>query len=372
MPKVKFDDAKTSLNSFSGRVAMRSACDRALDALPGGFHGLAAAVSGKKVMATGCSGFFGIWVLSALDALRGRGVEVQALIASSGPERFLAEHPRWRDERWARWSGPDAMSEARFDFALGMGARSDNAHNMADPVGSVASMVASCAALTKASQRVGARMLFVSSGAVYGPRVLSQGPCREEQAEVAPARFDRRGAYAQGKRCCETLVASLDDLDWVAARPFAFIGPHLPLDRHFAAGNFMADARLGRAPRLLGDGSARRSYMHPSDMAAWLLWLMALGPRGAAVNVGGGEPLSMLELAHMVAQAWGDGAGEVVKEPQCQIANPPDPDFFVPDLERAMGLGLRQSFSTRESIDDALFWLAASGGAWRLPQGVHS
>ena len=88
------------------------------------------------------------------------------------------------------------------------------------------------------------RVVFTSSGAVYGAQdaLISHVP---ETYLGAPDVLSPGSAYAEGKRVAEFLLAQSafeGFVEAIFARLFAFSGPGLPLDRHFAIGNFVADA----------------------------------------------------------------------------------------------------------------------------------
>ncbi|MGH9518597.1 MAG: NAD-dependent epimerase/dehydratase family protein, partial [Terriglobales bacterium] len=116
----------------------------------------------------------------------------------------------------------------------------------------------------------------------------------------------------------------------------AFVGPHLPLDAHFAIGNFVGDALAGRTIRVNGDGTPMRSYLYAADLAIWLWTMLLRAPdmngNPAVFNVGSGEAVSIAELARAVA-------AEVNPKCAVEIARAAEPDAarqqYVPSVEKA-------------------------------------
>ena len=161
------------------------------------------------------------------------------------------------------------------------------------------------AVLARAESWGHVRMLFTSSGAVYGRQPPDITHLAEDDRggpdPLAPA-----NAYHEGKRLAEMLGAlstAAGSLDVVNGRLFAFLGPHLPLDAHFAAGNFLRDALAGGPIVVGGDGTPFRSYQYPSDLVVWLLALLVRGTPGHAYNVGSDEAVDIRALAERIAVA---------------------------------------------------------------------
>lgn len=146
------------------------------------------------------------------------------------------------------------------------------------------------------------RFLFISSGAAYGvqPAHLEKFP---EDWNGMPDPLDPAHAYGVAKRAAEHLCALYRQaygLHTVIARCFAFLGPDLPLDVHFAIGNFIRDALWRDAITVAGDGTPLRSYLDQEDLAHWLLTLLDRGGKGQAYNVGSDQAISIAELAVLV------------------------------------------------------------------------
>jgi nucleoside-diphosphate-sugar epimerase len=137
------------------------------------------------------------------------------------------------------------------------------------------------------------------------------------------------------------------------ARCFAFVGPYLPLDAHFAIGNFIGDAIGGGPIAVRGDGTAVRSYLYAADLVEWLVTILLRGRSGQAYNVGSEEGVSIIELARRVAAVAGESSSngplavEVAGAPTAGAA----PDHYLPDCGRAREeLGLRETTPLEEAI----------------------
>lgn len=265
------------------------------------------------VFITGATGFFGIWLLETLLAAnREFSLNCRVLGLSRDPDRFAAKAPHLARDPAITWIAGDVR-----DFAFPAGPVTHIIHAATEASVTLnaehpQTMFDVCVEGTRrvlalAKEKQPARMLFTSSGAVYGrqPPDLSHIP---EDFTGGPDPLDPRNAYAEGKRAAEHLctLACLPPpagarLHISIARCFAFVGPHLPLDIHFAIGNFIRDALAGGPIRVNGDGTPYRSYLYAADLAEWLFTILLRGQSGRAYNVGSEEAVSIRELADLVA-----------------------------------------------------------------------
>jgi nucleoside-diphosphate-sugar epimerase len=229
----------------------------------------------------------------------------------------------------------------RYDYVLHAAADTTAFTNDAQEAERTRTIIAGTERMLELAERSGARrMLFVSSGAIYGAASGRRSGAREEDS-AHPVTPYGVAKLAAERACLEAKV------DGVIARAFAFLGPHLPLDAHFAAGNFLRDALRGGPIEVRGDGTALRSYLYPTDLVAWLLGILARGRRGAAYNVGSDEVVSTAELARLMA-------GEVTPAPEViiQSREPQGPqNIYLPDIARARSeLGLKVRVPLREAV----------------------
>jgi len=315
------------------------------------------------VFITGATGFFGIWLLEVLLAAnREFSLNCRVVGLSRDPDRFNAKAPHLAHDPAVAWIAGDVRD---FEFPAGpvthvihAATESSTTLNADDPQ----TMFDVCVEGTRrvlalVKEKQPARMLFTSSGAVYGrqPPDLSHMP---EDFTGGPDPLAPHSAYAEGKRAAEHLCAIAclpppagTGLHITIARCFAFAGPHLPLDVHFAIGNFIRDALAGGPIRVHGDGTPYRSYLYAADLAEWLFTILLRGRPGRAYNVGSEEAVSIRELAELVAGGTAD-LRPARERPLVLVSQQAVPGAvatrYVPSCERAraeLGLALMTNLS---------------------------
>lgn len=316
------------------------------------------ALRGRRLLLTGGTGFFGRWLLESLcHANRVADLGLRIVVLTRDPGAFSATAPHLVQAREVTLHQGDVRSfeppGGGFDFVLHGAATSDARAYASDPLGMLDTIVMGTRrVLNLAHDRGANRVLFVSSGAVYGPqpRTLMQMP---ETYLGAPDPLDATMIYAESKRMAEQLCAiacDKNDLVVPVARCFAFAGPHLPLDQHFAMGNFVRDALRGGPVRVAGDGTPVRSYLHGSDLASWLLTILIRGQAKRAYNVGSDRAVSIAELARLVAHTIGTDVTLGALPVEGEL-----PARYVPDVSRARAeLGLTVRVSLSEAIESMM------------------
>jgi nucleoside-diphosphate-sugar epimerase len=174
------------------------------------------------------------------------------------------------------------------------------------------------AVVLKSSKRV----MYISSGAVY----------------------EKKDAYADVKRKHEQQCLN-SGVDVVIPRLFCFTGANLP--RKMWDGStpsilkFIHEGIAG-GPVHYYDVGYIRSYMYGEDLGRWL-WKMLFDGCGA-YDVGASQPVSMRQVARMVARAC-----------ECEAVQDEVPEqkplVYLPDTTRARELGCVETIGLREGIE---------------------
>ena len=295
----------------------------------------------QKIFLTGGTGFFGKSILDMLK--RGFKSNTEFVILSRDPQRFLRTYPQYGFLSNVRFIRGDVLD---FDFPQ---EKFDSIIHAATPAVTTLAPGEMRHIIIGGTQRVlefakfcGAeKLLFTSSGAVYGPQgechnVPEDFPCNPV-TEYGIAKLDAE------KLCVDSGVPSY------IARCFAFVGPHLARDIHFAIGNFIGNALQKEDIIIKGDGTAFRSYLYADDLVEWLFAILERGKAGRPYNVGSPHGLSIADLAKEVSRCFGNTS-------KIQILTSPTPGApvsrYVPDTSRAeKELGLQVKIPLAKAID---------------------
>lgn len=322
-------------------------------------------LKGAKLFITGGTGFIGCWLLESLrHADQQCQLGIQATILTRNPEQFSRKAPHLFAYPGFHFLAGDICTfpSPAGDFSHIIHAATEaSAHlNQTDPSRMFDSVVLGTRrTLDLAVEKAVDRVLFLSSGAVYGQQPWEMERVSED-CVGAPNCSDPRAAYAEGKRAAEMLCAIYQakfKVNIAIARIFSLLGPYLSLDIHFAAGNFIRDALQGKTVIVNGNGLPCRSYLYAADLAAWLWHMLVRAEPGKPYNVGSDISVSIRTLAERVAQVLGNG--------QYQVRGAQDvgwnPGRYVPDISQIkhdLGVGMTVS------LDDAIMRTALWNG-WK-------
>ena len=208
-------------------------------------------LNNSSLFITGGTGFFGRSLLRRILEIN-RHIDLKesaVTVLTRNPDNFVNNYPEFTGEKWLKFCRGDILKSLEkisnegptYSHVLHAAADSTLGPKMGslerfDQIVTGTRNVLDFAVNVKAK-----RFLLTSSGGVYGalPSNLESFP--ESYMGMANP-LDSSNAYSVAKRLAEhlcSLYAKNYDLEVVVARCFAFVGPDLPLDVHFAIGNFI-------------------------------------------------------------------------------------------------------------------------------------
>ena len=301
-------------------------------------------LNNSSLFVTGGTGFFGRSLLRRILEISSH-IDIRdsaVTVLTRDPSKFLANYPEFSYKNWLAFCQGDVLqsldvisSEGKnYSHILHAAADSTLGPKMGsldrfDQIVTGTRNILDFAVKVKAK-----RFLLTSSGGAYGALPANFESFPESYMGMANP-LEPSNSYSVAKRLAEhlcSLYAEKNDLEVVIARCFAFVGPDLPLDVHFAIGNFIRDALNGDPIVVNGDGSPMRSYLYQSDLADWLLTLVNHGSTGHAYNVGSNEAISILELAHLVKSSLNPDVGIQVQNNQ--LAHGVDRNRYIPNIAK--------------------------------------
>ncbi len=354
--------------------------------------------AGSRLFITGGTGFIGSWLLQVIQrANDSLDSQIELMVLTRNPDRARQQSPHLFERADTRLVAGDvstfAVPVGSIDLCIHAAAEVGNPQQAAQPLIVFDTIVQGTRRMLDLAQTAGAqRFLLASSGAVYGPQPthLERMP---ESYSGSPDPLHAANAYGNGKRAAEwlacayaaqvaqsaqhasstalarslppTVSSTATSFTPTIARIFAVLGPGLPLDGPFAAGNFIRDALAGRSIQINGDGTPLRSYLYTADLSVWLLRILESGAAGQAYNVGSEHALSIASLAQRVVEAAGTAVPIHVQTPPPAAPHHP-PARYVPDTAKArLALDLAEYTPLDNVLRKTLQWTRSTTRAPR-------
>ncbi len=317
---------------------------------------------GKSIFVTGGTGFIGKWLLESFTwACDKLDLRARMTVLTRDFDSFKRNSPRLASHPALQFTQGDvrtfAWPQGSFDAVIHGAAQASAALNKETPLLMVQTITEGTQAVLELARNRGTeRFLFISSGAVYGKQSAHIGHVAESYSG-GPNPLDPGSAYGEAKRLGELLCSTYHrsyEIDTVIARCFAFVGPYLNLDTHFAIGNFIRDGLNGGPIVVKGDGTPLRSYLYASDLAIWLWVLLFKGKAGSAYNVGSEQAVSISETARAVADCFDPPQQVTINEKKAPGLQA---ERYVPSTSKArQELGLRQDVDFISAIKKTVEW----------------
>lgn len=297
-------------------------------------------IKNKTIFITGGTGFFGIWlVMSFIFINQTLKLNSKIIILTRNKSLFINKYNWLNEYSEISFLEGDITSfdyiEEDIDYIIHAATEASVKLNIEKPINMFETVVNGTKRILDFARLKNINsFLLTSSGAVYGNQPSNIENISEEYVG-APNVSDSASVYGEGKRMAEVLCAVYHKhyaLPVKIARCYAFIGPFLPLDSHFAAGNFIGNKIRGEDIIIKGDGTPLRSYMYSADLIIWLWTILFKGKNNDPYNVGSNQSISIYQLAKLISiENNSKKSNVIIKSP---LSNKPVLRY-VPNINKA-------------------------------------
>lgn len=238
-------------------------------------------IDGSRILITGGSGFVGKWLIESLIKISKEfNVKLEMVVITRNlnkTKNLFSHHPK--------------LSVTELDLTTTLPKLGTFTHviHAASPTSKTlpeeatvmeASLVTAKNLVASFKEQLNSpRFIHTSSGAVYGVNPLgvsSKIPRTRTNLIDKPTSFLEE--YRNAKIKTEEFVEQSNlsgQISGINARLFAFYGPHLSTNSHYAIGNFIQSALTKKTVEVKSKGESYRSYMHASELACQLIYLMS-------------------------------------------------------------------------------------------------
>lgn len=266
----------------------------------------------ERVLVLGASGFIGTAVVRMLVSF---GAYVTATGRNVGRLQTRLDTVDTSHITFARVDVEQPLEEQlmqctddiHYDVVIDAASPADPASFSTNPVGVIRANIDGAFHALEFVREFGGRLVYVSSGEVYG-LMHDEHLVRENESGYVDI-LDPRSCYPSSKRAAETLCASYVaqfGVDVIAARPAHIFGPGFTSTDSRASAQFFRDAMAGKDIVLQSSGVQHRTFTYIEDCVSGILTVAARGVTGEAYNISNASNNVMFrEFAQAICDAYG-------------------------------------------------------------------
>lgn len=263
--------------------------------------------SHTNFLITGASGLIGLPLVDIL--MECSDINVYGLCRN---QKYAIEvfKPYIKNERFHLLNGSVDTFEFdkyNFDYVVHAASDADPKSIATNPVGVMKANIGGIVNLLEYGKTHKCRILYVSSGEIYGEDVLKSGKFTEDNYGFVDTKKSR-SSYSESKRAAETFCVSYKEeysVDILVARLCHVYGPTMKLTDTRVLAEFIMDAVKGHPIVMKSEGMQKRSLCYVFDAISAFLFLLKHGNTGEFYNITGGNNSvkRIREMAEIIGKA---------------------------------------------------------------------
>lgn len=265
----------------------------------------------KTILITGATGLIGKYLLCVLLAHnRIYGGNMRMVVLGRNRQKFCHRFKEVADIEKVVFYEQDICEPVQvdepIDFIIHLASNAHPRLYALEPIATEMTNILGTDNLLKlAAKNTDCRILFASSGDIYGDQIDQNSYLSEEDCGYINCNTLRAG-YIEGKRAGEALCNAYKEekgVDFVIARLCRVYGFTMQPDDSKAVSQFILNAVKGEDIVLKSAGNQIFSYLYVFDVITAILTILTKGISGNAYNVAdGSQVVSLKELARMIAE----------------------------------------------------------------------
>lgn len=304
----------------------------------------------SNILITGGTGLFGKSILNFLINIR-EYYNFHITILTRNKYDFLINYPNY-NSNFIRFINGDIRNfncDEKYDYIIHAAAPASEKLEKENPDEMYSIILDGSKNIINIAKKMNVKkLLFTSSGAVYGEQYESIKSFKENYSGN-PITY-----YGKAKKISEELFID-SNINVSIARCFAFVGPYLNLDIHFAIGNFIRDVIGNKDIIIKGDGRPLRTYLYTADLVIWLFTILLNSKDKSIYNVGSSAEISIYDLAKLVSNSIDNYTGDinVLTKPDYSC---PTPKYLPNNTKIIKELGVKENYSLDDAVKRTIEW----------------